>query len=142
MVNVFHVRNLILLLVFLVAVWMIYNYLYASKYGDILDNIKIMQVPQPVKCFFGENTCEQGDINGWSMLQAFLYFIVGLIIPNRYLLIIIISIVIEVIKPLFGMTPRYIISPLLNLTGYILGSSLNPVTKNNNLSEKYNLLTK
>ncbi|AGF85438.1 hypothetical protein QJ854_gp344 [Moumouvirus goulette] len=142
MVSIFHVRNLILLLVFFITIWMIYTYLHASKYGDILDNIKVMEVPHSVKCFFGENTCEQGDIDGWSMLQAFLYFIVGLIIPNRYLLIIIISIVVEIIKPLFGITPKYIISPLLNVTGYILGSSLNPIGKNYNLSEKYKLLTK
>ncbi|ANB50500.1 hypothetical protein [Powai lake megavirus] len=134
-----YIRNLILLIIFIVFVWLIYNYVYASKYGDLLNNIKIMEVPHSVKCAFGEKTCEEGDINGWSMMQAFIYFIVGLIIPDRYFLIIIISVVIEIIKPFFGITPRYIIAPLLNITGYILGSSLKP--KNNNYCEKYKLLT-
>ncbi|AUV58325.1 hypothetical protein mvi_353 [Megavirus vitis] len=97
-----------------------------------------MEVPHSVKCAFGEKTCQEGDINGWSMMQAFIYFIVGLIIPDKYFLIIIISVVIEIIKPFFGITPRYIIAPLLNITGYILGSSLKP--NNKNYCEKYKLL--
>lgn len=93
--------------------------------------------PHDIKCLFNQPNCSEADVDGWSLVQAFIYFVVGLIIPNKYLIIIIVSIILEILKPFIGYEPKYIIGPLLNTTGYIVGSMLSPCK--NNYKEKYQI---
>lgn len=131
-------KKLIVLLIIFAILWQIYNITYRQKYGDYFGNMKVAEVPHSVKCFFNEPGCEEGDIDGWSIVYALIYFIVGLIIPNQYLAVIVISILFELAQPYFGNRSRYIINPLVNITGYGLGSLL---SKNmNGYKEKYKVL--
>lgn len=131
----------IMLLIFMFAiVWLIYNYTYKARYGDILQNMKIMDVPHAVKCYFGEENCDEGNIDAWSLLNMFVYFVIGYIVPGHYLLIIIVSIAFEIVKPMFGSNAKLIVDPLINLTGYAIGSMLSPKkTTSMNYKNKYEL---
>ncbi|AKI80228.1 hypothetical protein QJ850_gp471 [Acanthamoeba polyphaga mimivirus] len=131
-----NVKILIILIIFVVIVWQFYYYA-TSKHNNNFLNKKIAIVPHDIKCLFNQPNCSEADVDGWSLIQAFIYFIVGLIIPNKYLIIIIVSIILEILKPFIGFEPKYIIAPLLNTTGYIVGSMLSPCK--NNYKEKYQI---
>ena len=103
-----------------------------------MSKIKISNVPYSVKCFFNEPGCEEGDIDGWTIVRGLAYFIIGLIVPNQYLAIITISIILEVVQPFIGNNPRYIINPLVSLTGYAFGSIIGTSTKS--FKKKYDVL--
>jgi len=136
--NYNQIKKLIVLLIIFAVVWQIYNYTYRARYGDFLGNMKIANVPYSVKCFFDEPGCDKGDIDGWAVVHGLMYFIIGLIVPNQYLLIFVISIVFEIIQPYLGNNARYILNPLINMTGYTIGSILSPSA--NVFKEKYKIL--
>lgn len=131
------IKKIIVLLIIFAIVWQIYNYTYKSRYGDFLGNSKLADVPNTLKCFFGEDRCEEGDIDGWTIVHGLMYFIIGLVIPNQYLAVIIISIIFELIQPYLGNGSRYIINPLVSITGYTIGSLISP---KQNFKEKYTVL--
>ncbi|BCS83038.1 hypothetical protein QLL95_gp1085 [Cotonvirus japonicus] len=133
----YQIKNLVILIIFLVLLWLLYFYFIKNKYN--FGNTKIAVVPMEVKCLFKEQGCDDGDIDTWSLIQAFIYFIVGLIIPDKYLLIVMIIIILEIIKPFFGFKPKYIINPLLNVTGYAFGSFLSQTKNKQKYTEKYKL---
>ena len=131
-------KKLIVLLIIFAVLWQIYNIIYRQKYGDYIGSVKVAEVPHSVKCFFDEPGCEDGDIDGWSIVYALIYFIIGLIIPNQYLAVVVISILFELVQPYFGNKSRYIINPLVNITGYSLGSLFSKHI--NSYKEKYQVL--
>lgn len=136
-VNSNQIKKIIILLVFFIIVWQIYKMAYVSRYGDILGEMKFAEVPYSVKCAFNEPDCEKGDLDGWSLVNALLFFIIGLIIPDKYLIIIVISVVLEILQPYFGNSSRYIINPLVNITGYAIGSLVNSHYRKMNYKTKY-----
>lgn len=113
--------------------WKIYGY----SNSKFLSSIKISNVPHSIKCFFNEPGCDTGNIDGWTLMHGLAYFIIGIIVPDHYLFIVIVSIIFELAKPYFGDNARYIINPLVNLTGYAIGSAINK--KLNERKEKYNV---
>jgi hypothetical protein len=136
--NTEQITKIIILLIIFAVIWQIYNYTYLKQHDDFLGKMKIVDVPYSIKCFFNESGCEEGDIDGRAIVQGLIYFIVGIIVPNQYLAILVISIVFEIFRPYFGNKARYIINPLINLTGYAIGSIVNINTKN--FKEKYQVL--
>ena len=131
--------KIILVLIILIVIWQIYNIIFRNGY--LITNIKIAEVPRSIKCVIEQPGCEDGDIDGWSILHALMYFIVGIIIPDQYLVILIISVIYEFVQPYIGNhSARYIINPLVNLTGYALGSIVNKSIIKNQLQEKYSIL--
>ena len=71
------IKKLIVILIIVAILWQIYNITYRVKYGDYLGKTKIAEVPYDVKCFFNEEECEKGDLDGWSLVYALIYFIIG-----------------------------------------------------------------
>ena len=134
--NTEQIKKIIVLLIFFAIMWQIYNYTYRTRYGDYFSNT-IVDVPYSIKCFFNEPGCEEGNIDGWSIVHGLMFFIIGLIVPNQYLVILIISIILEFIQPYLGNNARYIINPLINLTGYTLGSIMN--SNSRYFKEKYQI---
>jgi len=118
-----------LIIIIVIITWIIYFFTFCEKIGIFLTNRKLIEVPYSVKCFFGEDKCEEGDINGWSLVNLILYFIIGVTLPGQYLLIIILAIVFEFLKQYVGYQSTYIIGPLIKITGYSLGSLLAPRKK-------------
>lgn len=132
------IQQIILLLIIFVIIYQVYNYTYKARYGDYLSSTKFMDVPYSVKCFFGEDNCEEGDIDGWTIIHGLMYFIIGLIVPDHYLFILGVSVAFEFVQPYLGNSSRYIINPLVSLTGYAIGSVLSP--RQEGFKEKYQLL--
>uniref|UniRef100_A0A6C0LTE8 Uncharacterized protein n=1 Tax=viral metagenome TaxID=1070528 RepID=A0A6C0LTE8_9ZZZZ len=98
---------------------------------------KLISIPHDVKCFFNESNCEEGDVDGWTLLSGFIYIIAGYLIPNNYFAAILISVIIEIIKSKTKMNSKFIINPLFNITGYAIGSYLYEWKNKNLLKEKY-----
>jgi len=88
---------------------------------QILDT-KIIDVPIDIKCQFDEPNCMEGDIDGWSISYGVVYFIVGLLYPERYLGIVFFAIAVELMGPYIGFKSRYIVNPLIAITTYSIGS--------------------
>ena len=83
-------------------------------------------VPYGLKCLFGENGCERGNISFFSFFHFIGYFIIGILIPDYYWEIIILSYACEFVELGLGFTPKFIIDPLINIAGYAIGSALSP----------------
>lgn len=118
------IKKLVTLLIIFAIVWQVYNYTYRAKHGDYLSQIKIADVPESIKCAFNDPGCEEANIDGWALVHALMYFIIGLIVPGYYLLIIAISLLFEISQPYFGNKARYVVNPLINITSYTIGSLL------------------
>lgn len=123
-----HIRNVIILFVLfgvIAAIMYKRDEANTSKLIDQLDTT-LVEIPNSVKCMFEEDNCQDGDLTGWSIIYFFMFFLIGLFIPDYYFTIIIVSLLIELGKHLSGQPVRYIIYPLLALTAYALGSILTP----------------
>lgn len=80
-------------------------------------------VPHSVKCFFGEKLCEEGDINIWTFGHFIIYFIAGILFPNRYLFFFALSILCEWYEhAVAGYNSKPIIDPVFNMAGYFVGN--------------------
>jgi len=91
-------------------------------FGEKLSGVTVAEVPYNVKCFFHEPNCEKGDIDGETMFRGLLFLIIGYIMPNNFLLIFLIIGLLTIGEPMFGRDARYIINPLVSITGYAIGS--------------------
>lgn len=70
------------------------------------------------------NNLYNEKINEQGIFIAILYCIFGIIFPNNYIEIIIVSIIFELLQPYFGYNSNYVLGPMINLSGYTLGSML------------------
>lgn len=120
-----------LIMIVLTILLSTYYLTYAEK------NSKIISIPLEIKCLFGEDYCEEGDIDYWVLLHGFIYTMIGILIPGQYLAVTIMSILFEFMQTYMGNGARFIVNPLVNLTGYGLGSLLNHHLKKGSRYEKY-----
>jgi len=104
-------------------------YLAKSYFNLDMLNTIFADVPMDIKCAINEDFCEDGNIDGWSLVYFVAYAIIGYNQPNQYLFIFFISILIEIISMWLGRPSRFIINPLISLTGYGIGSYLNKVNR-------------
>src|SRR5438067_9768041 len=95
------IAKIIVLLIIFATIWQIYKLIFGSVYGNFLEQTHIAEVPHSIKCFFNEQRCDEGDIDGWSVCYGLCYFIIGLIVPDQYFAIIVISILVEIVQPYF-----------------------------------------
>jgi hypothetical protein len=134
-------KIIVLVIIFTLIYWL-YSATVKAKYDETLTH-KIVEVPDALKCFFGEDRCDEGDIDYWTLLHGIVYFIIGVLVPDQYLIIVLISIGFELFQPYLGNSSRYIINPLVNLTGYAIGSVLNKSVASKsdqlNYSSKYSI---
>ena len=70
------------------------------------------------------NSLHDEKINHQGIFIAILYCVFGIIFPNNYLGIIIVSVIFEFVQPYLGNKPNYILGPMLNLSSYTIGSIL------------------
>lgn len=115
------ISNKIIYFIIILVILQLYTSTYQAKYNS-LSTFKISDIPMSIKCMFQEKNCEQGDLDGWSLLHCFIYFCIGLVAPNKYLNVFIVSVLFEIIQPYLGNSARFILNPLCNITGYSLGS--------------------
>ena len=123
--------SIITILTFFSIFWIIYNAFIRppDSNKDLLgefvlniDNKYQKFFPCCAKSYKSKIKYEKG-IDLWSMIHIFIYFISGLIIPNEYEFVIIISILCEITEYLIGYRGR--LSDLFfNLLGYYIGSNI------------------
>ncbi len=84
----------------------------------------ITEVPHSIKCAFEEVNCEKGNLVFGDILQFGIFFILGRICPNHYNEVIFLSILFEIFMfyQVKNMTAKFIISPLIKITAYSLGT--------------------
>jgi len=103
--------------------WMIslfIRYVFKIRETDHL----LFHTPSSINCFVGEGTCEKNGISIWTVGHFVFYTIVGAIVPGLYIEVLTISIFYEIFEQMVGHKPQYIIDPIVNMSGYILGSLL------------------
>jgi hypothetical protein len=123
-------NNLALIFSIIAFLWFVsilWRWLFCTnKSKDPLSKLPKIKVPHCIKCVIKHNKCETGDINIWNVIHLVLYIVVGYFVPDRYLVILYISILNELIEIGTGNTAKLVIDPLTNLLGYFIGSNLSP----------------
>jgi len=107
---------LIIVIVIFLVIWYVY--------GFALSQNKIIDVPMSIKCLIETNNCEAGDINMWTLIRAGMFGVIGYLFPGHYILVIVVSVIMEYFEPVVGINANFIINPLANLTAYTIGSLL------------------
>jgi hypothetical protein len=94
-------------------------------------NRVIYDPPESIKCLFGERYCQEGNVTIWTVFHFFIYLFVGMYVPDKYGAILFISIFCEVFENIIGFPSKFIVDPLVNLSGYYIGSKLHDKLKEN-----------
>jgi hypothetical protein len=121
-----------IIIVFVITIYAILLQIYYSLAEPLYE------VPYYLKCFFKENKCEEGNIDIWSIIYGLIYFVLGLIVPDRFFLVFTVAILFEIFQASTEQGARFIINPLIAITGYAIGSLLSPQKKK--YLKKYNIL--
>lgn len=113
--------NIVLVILILSGViW--FNY---KSRGSLFLNRELIPLPVWLRCLIPQKNCATVvDIDGWSVVHLLLYFVLGVFVPNHYLLVVTGSVAFEALERSLGERPRWIIDPATNLLGYTLGSML------------------
>lgn len=61
------------------------------------------------------------NIDGWSIGHVLIYATIGMFFPNKYLEILVISFICEAYEYAVGWRARWLLDPVANMVGYILG---------------------
>jgi hypothetical protein len=116
-----------------VLLWFLYNAFVRSMYpnpklDDPLTKFSI-ELPSFLKCNIKnvsknpkDNDCNKENLDGWSIAHFFIYYSIGLFVPNAHLLMLIISYICESWEYFMGWRARWIADPLTNLLGYHIGT--------------------
>jgi hypothetical protein len=75
--------------------------------------------PNPEK-----NICENTNFDMWSIGHILIYITLGMVVPRQYLLVFVISIVCEAYEYMAGWRARWLLDPITNLLGYVVGSMI------------------
>ena len=99
------------------------GYFWPAQAKSILTH-KLAEVPMDIKCVFNEPKCEEGDIDGFTLVTGIVFVLIGITVPDQYLIVAVWSIILELVRSWMGTGARYVIGPLVNLTGYGIGSAI------------------
>lgn len=120
--------SIVSLLTFFTGVWCIHNYLLRpEKSIDALLNSNVVDIPESLQSLFpyiekGELLNEK-HLNMWAVGHSITYFVTGLVVPNRYKIIILISILCEFYEYIVGYQTK--LSDLfINTFSYLVGSQI------------------
>jgi len=69
------------------------------------------------------------NLDGWSLIHLLLYFLLGVLFPQRLGLIVLISFLFEGIEYYYRGRARWILDPAINIIGYLLGESFSPTLR-------------
>lgn len=94
---------------------------------------------EKITCMVEYDACGDDVIDGQCLMFATVSFVIGYYYPNKVLLFLITILTGEFAKQLLDVDPRFIINPLVALTGYMIGSWLSPKNTNLYKIQKYEL---
>jgi hypothetical protein len=132
MITVTEFKTIIAILSFWTILWVLYSLVIRQGLGFHPLSVTIIELPRSLKCYglptsthHSYDDCNNTDIDGFSLIHVLIYFTIGLVVPNQYLLIIVISYIAEIYEWYRGWRGRWWQDPLMNLIGYWLGSMAN-----------------
>jgi hypothetical protein len=124
---------ILVILIFWTSAWMFYNFQIRPHYqpnpllNDPLTKFKI-ELPSHFKCHIKNvssrpenNDCNNEDIDGWTIGHLAIYFTIGLFVKDVEWYVLAISYACEIWEFVAGWRARWILDPLTNFSGYILG---------------------
>ena len=89
----------------------------------------VLTLPKWSKCYgmptsthHGYDDCMNTDIDGFSIAHIVIYYTIGAVVPDQYLLILGVSLLTEIYEWARGWRGRWWQDPAVNLLGYYLGS--------------------
>jgi TctA family transporter len=80
------------------------------------------------------------NIDGWSIGHIMVYISIGLFFPGKYLAVLVISILCEAYEYAVGWRARWLLDPVVNMVGYILGSLIEKYYKHDFYKRMKNVL--
>lgn len=102
--------------------WFLYNVTVRKVYGDLIsDKLPVLKLGTGFKCMLKHEKCEEGDMDGWSVMHIIVNFICGYWFPDEYAFIGILALATELFEARLGYRPRYILDPITNVSAYALG---------------------
>lgn len=135
-------NNIVLTVTFWFFLWYLYLYVFKIILKKEFLRIVLFRLPRWTKCYFLPTStnplvnCDEGDIDIYSTVHVLIYVTLGIVSPNRYFLVLILSVLFEYIEYLVGVRGRWWQDPLMNMIGYIIGSKLSNNKKVESLKEK------
>lgn len=128
--------NILLLILFIWCIpWYLYNCLIRSKTYHPLSKIFI-NLPQWITCTIpyvhkdpikNKDACKLVHFDGWCIGHILIYLTIGLFFTGKYTEVFIISILCEIYEYIVGWRAKWILDPLVNMIGYVLGDLINKI---------------
>lgn len=108
-------------------VWYIYNRFIRTPTFHPVGQLKF-PTPKFLSCAIPyvsrnpeKNKCENVKFDGWSILHMVLYFALGLFVPGYWAYVLVLSIICEAFEYAVGWRARWLLDPIANMAGYMLG---------------------
>lgn len=130
--TLYQANMVILVILVSCMIWWLYNRFVRPRVhfmGTVL-----WDPPRSIKCIIKDisnnpkkNNCEKINVDYWSVAHAVLYAAIGLFVPHKYALVLVLSVVCEVFEFYSGWRAKWILDPIVNMGGYIVGSALSPL---------------
>jgi hypothetical protein len=112
------------IVIFLWNITVMVRFIYLSSYPQAEIKDPIFKVPCGLKCYFGEPGCEGGDFTVFSIIHLVMYIIIGWIVPGLYIEVFFTSVACEFLEAGIGFQTKFILDPIVNMIGYIIGTQL------------------
>jgi hypothetical protein len=107
--------------------WYVYNRFIRTKDFHPFGQIQFY-TPECLSCGIPyvsinpkKNNCKYVKFDGWSIVHFIIYFVCGIVVPEYYGTVFILSILCEIYEYYSGWRARFIIDPLVNMLGYYAG---------------------
>ena len=120
--------NVLLLIGFTWCIlWWMYNYYIRTPsfhpLGTVLLHVPswIQKLTPHVSTNPKKNDPKLLNIDGWSVGHVLIYASIGMFFPGKYMEILVISLLCEVYEYAVGWRARWLLDPLANMLGYVLG---------------------
>ena len=118
--------SVIVMLTFFTGIWCFHNCIIRSKYNTDAGLKKCtIEIPASMRFLFPSivkgKLLQEKCLNMWALGHSLTYFITGLIIPNRYQIVIILSILCEIYEYFVGYQSK-LSDIFVNTFSYFIGS--------------------
>lgn len=123
----YEINIVLLLLVFWCIPWWIYNCFIRTKDFHPMGT-EVLPTPKWISCGIPyvsidpkKNVCENVKFDGWTIGHILIYFTIGMVLPGYWRQIFLLSIACEIFEYIVGWRARWLMDPLTNMFGYLLG---------------------
>jgi len=130
MLKLWEVNMLIIVITLWCVPWYVYNQFIRRPDSNIMGTV-VLELPRSFKCAIPyvspnpeKNKCDNTNFDLWSIGHILVYMTLGMVLPGQYLLVFAISILCEMYEYAAGWRARWLLDPITNLLGYVVGSMI------------------